>query len=144
EWASPIVASCPVGDSPLSCGAVRECTIAAFGPVKPGTITERLVSFDGERMQLEYEALDGLPKFMERAVNRWRVVPLGTACAVVRVHASVRLGWSGWLLAPLLKWQLLAAGTRTLEELKHFVEQGQVHPRKGTAISQARSGSLAV
>src|SRR5688572_20692954 len=75
DWAAPITSSWPVGSGTPDVGAVRACTIAAFGPVKPGAVRERLISFDRNHMTFEYEALEeGMPAFVARAVNRWNVL----------------------------------------------------------------------
>jgi hypothetical protein len=46
EWAAPIQSSCAVGEAPPGVGFTRACHIAAVGPVKAGTIKERLTAFD--------------------------------------------------------------------------------------------------
>ena len=71
EWACPITGSSIEG--PPGVGVVRTCHIAGFGPVGPGVITERLTVFDPADRSLEYEAAEGMPSFIVRAVNRWSV-----------------------------------------------------------------------
>lgn len=137
EWAAPIASSCPVGDEHPGAGAVRACRIDGFGPVKPGTIQERLTSFDRERMSFEYEALAGMPPFIARAVNRWSVLPLDGGRSLVKIHATLTLKGPAVLLSCLLRWQLQAGGARVAGELKHFVEHGKPHPRKLAASSSA-------
>ncbi len=68
EWAAPITAS--TLDSELGTGSVRTCHVAGFGPVAPGVIRERLIEFEPEHMMLAYESVDGMPSFIEKAVNR--------------------------------------------------------------------------
>jgi hypothetical protein len=130
EWAAPITSSCPVGDSTPDVGVTRACTIAAFGPVKPGVIKERLTAFDRARMTLEYEALEEMPSFVTRAVNRWSVVPQGDDHAIVRIHATLELRGPVALVSCLIRWQLQSGGARVAEELKYFLERGEPHPRK--------------
>jgi hypothetical protein len=131
EWAGPITASCPSGSGSPDIGAVRSCTVAAFGPIKPGAVKERLTAFDRGRMTFEYEALEeGMPAFIERAVNRWSVVPINDERSLVRTHATLTLRGPYRLLGFLIRWQLNSGGARVLEELKYFVENGKPHPRK--------------
>lgn len=137
DWAAPINASCPVGARQPGVGVVRACQIDGFGPVKPGTITERLTVFDRERMAFEYEALEGMPGFVERAVNRWSVHPLGDAQCVIRIHATLTLRGPVALIGCVVKWQMQRGGTRVAEELKYFVEHGCPHPRKLAASRSA-------
>jgi uncharacterized protein YndB with AHSA1/START domain len=136
EWAAPITSSCPVGSSELRVGVTRACSIAPFGPIKAGVVKERLTRFDRDGMTFEYEALEGMPSFVVRAVNRWSVERLGGQRSIVRIHATLTLrGVVSWLSWPM-KWQLQAGGVRVAEELKYFVEHGRAHPRK-----QAASGA---
>jgi len=59
EWAAPIPSSCSVGPEEPALGATRACSNVPFGPIKAGTVTERLLTFDRNAMTLEYEAIEG-------------------------------------------------------------------------------------
>lgn len=132
EWAAPIIASSV--DGPLGAGVVRTCRIAAVGPVKAGTIRERLLAFDGDAMTFAYEALDGLPGFVASATNHWIVRPVEGGC-VVRTEATLELRGVMRLLGCVVAWQLAASGVRVLEELKYRIEHGVAHPRKARALA---------
>lgn len=128
EWAAPILASSLAGEPEI--GAERACRIARFGPVPAGVITERLVSFAPAAMSFAYEAVSGMPRFVRRAMNRWSVHPDGEQRCVVRSHATLELRglvrWFGFAIRrPLRK-----SGLHVLEELRHWVERGEPHPRK--------------
>jgi hypothetical protein len=140
KWAAPITSSCPLSEEHPGVGVVRACHIEGFGPVKPGTIHERLTSFDRERMTFEYEALEGMPSFITRAVNRWSVHPLDDRRSQVRIHATLTLKGPAVLLSCLLKWQMQWGGARVAEELKYFVEHGKPHPRKLAARGASAGG----
>ncbi len=71
EWASAITES--VMDGQPDVGQVRTCRVAGFGPLAPGVIRERLAGFDPEARSLSYEAAEGMPGFIVRAVSRWSV-----------------------------------------------------------------------
>jgi hypothetical protein len=123
EWAAPITESTLEGEPEV--GAVRTCHIARFGLVEPGVIKERLIAFDPEALQLAYEAIEGMPSFIQGAINRWSVHSLADSRCLVRTQATL------WLRAPfnwvgfLFKWSMQANGARVLDELKHQVEQGR-------------------
>lgn len=135
EWAAPITASCPIGDAAPAVGVSRACTVAAFGPMKPGRVVERLTSWRPEALSFEYEAVEGMPAFVEHAVNRWQVVAVDAGRSVVRIHATLTLRGPARLAGCLVKWQLAASGRRVAEELKYFVERGAPHPRKASAAA---------
>ncbi|MCL2449161.1 MAG: SRPBCC family protein [Polyangiaceae bacterium] len=138
EWAAPITSSCPVGPSEPGVGMSRACTITPFGPARAGVVKERLTRFDRERMVFEYEALEGLPSFVARAVNRWSVARLGEGRSVVRIHATLTLRGPMRLFGRLVEWQVRSGGARVTEELKYFVENGTPHPRKVAASKAQR------
>jgi len=128
EWATPITTSSLQGEPCV--GAVRICQIARFGPVAPGTIHERLTAFDPATMSFEYESIQGMPAFIQRAVNRWSVHARGDGLSTVRSHATLELRGPIRLLGFLLAWRMRAGGRRVLDELKHQIEHGRPHPRK--------------
>jgi hypothetical protein len=125
-----------VGDDSLEPGATRSCHTARFGPFEAGAIKERLIAFDRERMAFEYEAVDGMPRFVARAVNRWSVHPVDDRRCVVRIHATLTLRGPVVLLTWLLRWQMQRGGAHVLEELKYYVEHGRPHRRKLAAAAQ--------
>lgn len=133
EWAAPITASSLEGAPRV--GAVRTCHIARFGPVAPGAIKERLIAFDAQAKSFAYEAVAGMPGFIERAVNRWSVHARDETSCIVRTHATLTLRGPLALLGVLLKWKMQADGERVLEELKHWIERGRPHPRKLGTVS---------
>ncbi len=87
EWAAPITSSCPVGVDEPGVGAIRACSIAPVGPIKAGVVKERLTVFDPTSMVFEYEAVEGMPEFVVRAVNRLRIERVNDRLAVVHIHA---------------------------------------------------------
>ncbi len=140
EWATPITSSRL--DREPGIGAVRDCHIARFGPVKPGVVRERLILFDPAAMSFAYEAVDGMPKFVARAINRWSVEPLDSHRCVVRMRATLELrGWArlfGFLLGPRMQRD----GARVLEELRYQAEHGIPHPRKRRAMARRNAATV--
>jgi len=135
EWAAPITASSLAGE--LGAGAVRTCHIAGFGPVKPGVIKERLVTFDPGAMSFSYESVEGLPGFIRHAANRWSVRAAGERSCVVSTHATLELCGAARVFGYFLGRRMARDGGRVLEELQHQVEQGRPHPRKVEAMALA-------
>jgi hypothetical protein len=133
EWAAPIVASFLEGE--LGAGAVRVCHTARFGPVAGGVIKERLLAFDPQTMSFTYESIAGMPKFIERASNRWSIHAVDGGRCIVRAHATVKLRGPLVLLSFLLKRSFQVASARVLDELRHRIEWGEAHPRKTKSIA---------
>ena len=134
KWAAPITSSLLDGEP--CAGAVRTCRIARFGPVAPGIIREMLTAFNPDALSLAYESIEGMPRFIEHAVNRWSIHPLDDGRCIVRSHATLKLRGPMVLLGFLLRRSFMANGARVLDELRHRVEQGRPHPRKVTAMER--------
>ena len=138
EWASAITES--VMDGQPDVGQVRTCRVAGFGPLAPGVIRERLAGFDPEARSLSYEAAEGMPGFIVRAVSRWSVhAGSGSACTV-RIHATLTLRRAARPLGPVLRWRMRADTRRVLAELRHRVETGHPHPAKAAALGGGEAG----
>jgi len=133
EWAAPIAASSL--DAELGVGAVRTCSLEAFGPVPAGEIQQRLVAFTPSAMSLTYEAIAGMPSFIGRATNTWSVVADGSGACRIRTQAHLELRGLARLFSFLLKWQFAAGGARVLSELKHRLEHDRPHARKLAAMA---------
>ena len=134
EWACPITGSSIEGQP--GAGAVRTCRIGRFGPVAPGVIAERLTVFDLADRSLAYEAAEGMPAFVTRAVSRWSVHPGPGHSCVVWVHATLTLQPWARAAGPLLRWRLRGQSRRVLEELRYRVETGRPHPRKAAMLAR--------
>lgn len=137
DWAAPVRASCALGPSEPGVGAARGCSHGPVGPIPGGVVTERLTRFAPDDMAFEYEAIEGLPRFIERAANRWSVEHIDDHSCLVRAEETVTLRGLLSLFACPIRWQLGVVGARVLEELKYFVEEGRPHPRKLAAAGEA-------
>lgn len=131
KWASAIPQSASIFDGSApdgapACGRVCGNNVAGFGDV-----TERFTYYDEKAMRFGYEATEGLPSFVHSAVNNWSVRPLDPSRCEVTARGEVELPWfPGFLVAPMMKWQLGRLGKQTTEEFKYYVENGRPHPRK--------------
>lgn len=141
-WAAVITASAL--DGPPGRGAMRTCKIARFGPVPPGEVRERLLAYDPATMTLAYEAVSGLPAFMTRAVNRWTVTPTGSAACTVTSDATLTVQGPARLLAGPLAARLERDVDLVLDELRHYLEHGDPHPRTRAARLAARRPGTAM
>ena len=107
-------------------------------------IQETFTSYDESSMHFAYQATEGRPWFLKRAENHWVVRALGPETCEVDTRAEVDLPLlPGLFLAQLLKLQMGRVGVRSLEELKYYVEQHQVHPRKRKAQQKQGHKALA-
>ncbi len=52
------------------------------------------------------------------------------------LDADIQLTWKGYLLYPLIKKGFTKSYNELLEELKYYIEKGEVHPRKKQKLTQ--------
>lgn len=141
-WAAPITAS-SLDRTSATAGAVRTCHVTGFGPMRDMVARERLLSFDDTGRSLLYQAVDGMPRFVRRATNRWTVEPDGEHACVVRTRATLDVAW--WLrpAAPFTAPRLRRDGAAVLEELAHLLVTGRPHPRRVAASGTGPVGPVA-
>ena len=128
-WSSGIETSRNISDVAIPEGATvggRVCS-GGFG----GDATEAFTYYDEAGMRFAYKAVGELPWFINSGGNNWSVRATATNQSMVAFSAEMDLKfWPAlvmFLLKPVFKKLL---GTRTLEELKYFVEHDKPHPRK--------------
>lgn len=109
-------------------GESRQCTVAGA----PGIthLTERLVHFDDATRSLAYQVDEGMPGFVALAKNTWRVEPLGPHRSRVTATAEMTLRWPAVPLTPLLYWWVARLERTVMNELTHYVENGEPTPAK--------------
>jgi hypothetical protein len=131
QWASAIPASQAVPDLPAPEGAQVGGRVCATAVPGFADVQEHFTYYDEASMRYGYQAAEGPPRFLKRAENHWLVCSLEPDVALVETRAELEMSFfPGWFLAPLLKLHMGRVGTRSLEELKYFVEHDQPHPRK--------------
>lgn len=131
-WSTAVDSSHVSGE--VDVGAVRTCEIARTGPFS-GRFTEELTLYDPEAMAFTYVATSGLPRFMTTAMNRWTIEALDGQRCRVRSRATLALVWWMRPLGPLMRWAMRRDMHRFVEEMRHRIEQGSVHPRKRLALT---------
>jgi hypothetical protein len=92
-------------------------------------VTETIVAYDDVARTLTYEG-DGLPAFVTRARNRWRVPAIAPDRCVLSLDATVELRGAARTMAPALRVQFRREGRRVARDLKHYVERGEPSARK--------------
>jgi len=95
-----------------------------------GEIQERFTAFDESNKTFAYE-VSGMPFFVKAASNSFVVATIDgskTRVSLEAITEVVRV--IGWLPLIPMRIQLGRLMGMLLEELKHFVEQGDIHPRK--------------
>ncbi|MEM6455359.1 MAG: SRPBCC family protein [Acidobacteriota bacterium] len=135
-WSSVISHSTLTGRRGTSLkGAVRSCEV----PGTPG-FKEFVVAYDKNAMMLAYQVQEGLPPFVQRALNTWRIQPLSANRAVVsmRLELAIAPGTPG-MASGMAKGQFTQLTDITADELVHFVETGRPHPRKIAATNARKS-----
>jgi hypothetical protein len=96
-----------------------------------GDVREEFLTYDEKGKRFSYRATDGMPSFIESAVNNWSVRSTGPKQSIVEASGEVQMRLiPGLFLAPFMKLQLGRLAAQIREELKYFIEQGQPHPRK--------------
>lgn len=115
----------PLTDAPIK-GRACQTSVPGFQ-----TVHEQFIYYNKVAMSFGYEAVAGMPWFIQRAENHWAVHTVDTQRSQVQIVGKVEvINGLGWLIAPLFRRQLGRTGRFTLEELKYYIEKGKPHPRK--------------
>jgi len=103
----------------------RGCDVEGFGK-----ITEELFEYSNDEHFFSYEVIDGLPGFISKSYNTWRLTSLEDGKTRVKMRLKVQTkGFLGWLLGWFVIKNAKNLIDESLEELKFYVETGKIHPR---------------
>ena len=103
----------------------RGCDIDGFGQ-----ITEKMLAYSNDEHLLSYEVTDGLPKFVIKLENTWKLWAAAGGNTNVEIRMKMQTkGVMGWLMGGIMKRKTEKILDRSLEELKYYVENGEPHPR---------------
>ncbi|MEO0588681.1 MAG: SRPBCC family protein [Planctomycetota bacterium] len=126
---SPVIGQQAAPNAPL---AGRTCE-TDLGPFK-----ESILEYDEEKRVLAYDAQgDSMPFFVTYLANRWSVTGYGNT-AYVNSQVTVKVKFPFGVMLPMMRLKLGPVLTHAVEELKHYVETGEPHPRKVAAMNQAK------
>ena len=111
----------------------RGCDIDGFGQ-----ITEKVLAYSNDEHLLSYEVADGLPKFVIKAENTWKLSTSVEGITTIELRMKLQTkGFMGWLMGGIMKRKTEKLIDRSLEELKYYIENGKVHPRTLKANKQS-------
>lgn len=135
QWASAVYQSsarvdgAKLSDAPFS-GRTCETSI--------GAARETILLYDEGAGRISYEAqADKMPGFVRKLVADWRIDPVNAGTVRVEMKLTVDLKPPfNFIMPPMMRLQMGPLVAKTLEELKHFVEQGTPHPRKLKQIAK--------
>ncbi|MEL7061582.1 MAG: SRPBCC family protein [Acidobacteriota bacterium] len=104
-----------------------------------GPVEESIVAFDANHRLLAYTAhAPKMPFFVRGLRNQWQVLSAGARRSKVEMRLQADLAFPfNLLMAPMMRRQMGTILTHAVEELKHFAEHGQPHPRKAEADREA-------
>ncbi len=109
-------------------GAERVC-VSPFGETH-----ETMVIYDEAQRHFAYE-IEGLPPLISRAVNNWLITETGDNQSAIEFRVELDLVPNADAeMVATLKAQMGDLLSQVTEELKHYVETGEAHPRKIEAM----------
>lgn len=132
DWVSVLESTSFKGT--LGIGGTRICRTHATGLFPASVIEERLDAYNPEEYSYTYSVTTGLPPILKNAKNSWIIKPLGQHHCNIQSHAALELKF--WLkpMSSLLKIHIQRDVTKAFEEMGHFIETGEIHPRKKTKV----------
>ncbi len=133
-WASSVDHSVGKGNSEFEGAPCDErfCDVNAKGFNK---IEEKLVKYSNEFMNLAYEVTKGMPGFISKAVNDWKVIPSGGNTSVLEMNAEFQLkGFMGRFMKPMMQKKMAGLLDIVLEDAKIYAETGMISEHKRNRI----------
>ena len=107
-----------------------------------GIFKEKITVYDEEYYVLAFRIEEGLPSFVEKGGNSWKLTQNRDGSTNVEVKIEMLTsGVMGFLLTPIMKRQLSKAFRLIIEELTYYIEKGKPHPRKLKALSVAKENA---
>ena len=131
KWSTNFKNSKP-GGSPKFDGLAYSERITLTGR---GETVQVLDSFDSTTHTLTYHITKGKPSIAKQASAIWSVniVDANKSTVVLEFDMTTK-GLLGFLMTPLIKKGIGKSALEIAEDLKHYVENGEPHPRKVEAI----------
>ena len=127
RWDGNVKSSHPSGNTVVNAPVGgRVCNLYSGGKT-----VERFIEFDNSKYTFTYEIAEGLPGFVISARNTWlhEAVAGNKTKLTMRVVMRVK-GILGRIMQCPMKLQMGKVLGTAQEELKHYIETGQPHPRK--------------
>lgn len=121
----------PKQENDISCE--RQCTPNVKGFSKTKEVLEYV---NADKGVLRYRVIKGLPGFVKSATNEWTLTETTNGTSL---HMNMQMelkGVLGFLMGGIMKRQMPNVLQEALEDLKHFSEHGEPHPRKIKATNK--------
>lgn len=135
-WASTVNHSEGSG-SPEFSGATcseRTCKVNLAGFDQ---ISEKLYKYDEATMNLAYEVNSGMPKFVTRAANDWKVVAIDENTSKLVMNAEFETkGFMGGLMRGMMKSKMNRTLDDILNDAKIYAETGRVSKLKAKKVKK--------
>ncbi|MEM9790814.1 MAG: SRPBCC family protein [Planctomycetota bacterium] len=120
----------PIGGAPVG-GRVCETDL--------GPVVETITEYDAERHVVAYNArAESMPSFVIGLANRWSLTGYDDT-TFVEMRLTMNLKFPFGVMSPLMRIKMGPVLTHAVEELKHYVETGEPHPRKLEAMGRAQA-----
>ena len=127
KWASSLKHSEALDSASMNGSSCTErgCDIDGFGK-----ITEKMLAYSNQEHLLTYEVTDGLPFFVIKMENTWKLYTTSEGKTNVEIRMRMQTkGFMGWLMGGIIKRKTEKLLDESLEELQFYVENGKPHPR---------------
>ncbi|MEM7271996.1 MAG: SRPBCC family protein [Actinomycetota bacterium] len=136
RWSSDVSASgARRGPDPIAGPDVagRTCTTGK------GETSESFVAYDESRHTFTYEITgDAMPSFVAAATNTWTAKATGDQTELTMAVTMATRGIAGRVMRIPMRFGMSRLLRTNLEELKHYIEHDEPHPRKARAIAKSR------
>lgn len=136
KWSSNVDHASGKGVSEFE-GAVcdeRFCDVNVKGFSK---ISEKLVKYSDDHMNLAYAVQEGMPGFMTKAVNDWTVVDLGNGQAKLVMKAEFAAkGLMGRMMIGTMEKKMNTTLQTVLNDAKIYAETGAISMAKKERIAE--------
>lgn len=136
KWSSNVDHAEGKGTSQFE-GAVCEerfCDVNVKGFSK---ISEKLIGYDENQMNLTYTVNSGMPGFVRKAENHWAVLPIDEESSKLVMKANFEVkGFMGFLMKGVMKRKMTKTLKTVLNDAKVYLETGQVSVAKADRMDQ--------
>ncbi|MEO1011316.1 MAG: SRPBCC family protein [Bacteroidota bacterium] len=136
QWSSNVDFAKGQGNSPFP-GAVCDERFCELNVNGFSNISEKLTSYNEEKMSLGYVVNKGMPAFIHKAANEWSVVPVGHHRSKLVMKATFELtGIMGLLMKGIMQRKMGKTLETVLKDAKVYAETGQVSEAKRKRIRE--------
>ena len=138
KWSSNVDHAVGEGEGEFE-GAVcseRFCDVNVKGFSK---ISEKLIKYDENEMNLAYQVQDGMPKFVTKALNDWTVIPVDAnqSKLVMKAEFSAK-GLMGAMMKGMMRKKMDQTLDTVLMDAKVYAETGNISESKRKRIAQLK------